>query len=114
MNARQLRKARPLIESEIERMIAALDLLDGDFDLEPQCEDEGAQCDDEGVIDGDLEPWEDFLPRRDHSDWRAAQAEQDEKNKAVVAAVEGVRAIMKRKGKQPIQSVRMCGSAIAR
>lgn len=59
------------VESEIERLIALLDLLDGDTDLEPSfcgvlscskgsgdtaendeceecCEDEGAQCDDDG------------------------------------------------------------------
>ena len=52
---------RPVLESEIERLIKALDLLDGDADLEDSfdaveiSEDEGAQCDDEGVIDGDQE-----------------------------------------------------------
>ena len=54
--------ARPLIESEIERLINALNFLDGDTDLEdgadlePCCEDEGAQCDDEGAHNDDLEP----------------------------------------------------------
>lgn len=42
---------RQAIESEIERLIAILDELDGDPDLEDECEDEGAQCDDEGAID---------------------------------------------------------------
>jgi hypothetical protein len=36
------------IEDEIERLISMLDTLDGDPDLEEECEDEGAQCDDEG------------------------------------------------------------------
>jgi hypothetical protein len=50
-------RIRPLLEGEIERLIAALDLLSGDPDLEdahdsePSCEDEGAQCDDEGQYD---------------------------------------------------------------
>lgn len=62
-------KLRPVIEAEIERLIALLDAMDGDPDLEPSlgfsilqltygaavdecedcCEDEGGQCDDEGV-----------------------------------------------------------------
>ena len=43
---------RPVLESEIERLINALDLLDGDtdledtFDQEEVSEDEGAQSDD--------------------------------------------------------------------
>lgn len=61
-------RLRPVIEAEIERLIALLDEIDGDPDLEPSpgfsilqltygaavdecepcCEDEGAQCDDEG------------------------------------------------------------------
>ena len=78
--------ARPLIESEIQRLIDMLDALDADVDLEDvadlepalsiserhcgswtwtglvdddrevECEDEGAQCDDEGEINGDQEP----------------------------------------------------------
>jgi succinate dehydrogenase/fumarate reductase flavoprotein subunit len=61
---------RQQIENEIERLLAMLDDMDGDTDLEPSlgyngpgidepwndaedaCEDEGAQCDDEGD-DGD-------------------------------------------------------------
>jgi hypothetical protein len=52
---------RPVLESEIERLINALDLLDGDtdmedgFDQEEVSEDEGAQCDDEGELNGDQE-----------------------------------------------------------
>ena len=40
---------RPMIETEIERLIGILDWLDPDPDLELECEDEGAQCDDEGA-----------------------------------------------------------------
>ena len=55
---------RQQVEVEIERLLAILDAMDGDPDLEPslgwydprliecdaeyQCEDEGAQCEDEG------------------------------------------------------------------
>lgn len=46
---------RRQLEDAIEAALAALDALDGDPDLEPQCEDEGAQCDDEGA-DSDREP----------------------------------------------------------
>ena len=45
---------RRRMERAIERLIAALDALDGDPDLEPECEDEGAECNDEGV--SELEP----------------------------------------------------------
>lgn len=47
---------------EIERLIALLDAIDGDPDLELCSEDEGAQCDDEGVED-DREP---DAPENDH------------------------------------------------
>lgn len=59
---------RPLLESEIERLIAVLDLLDGDpdledtFDQEQVSEDEGAQCEDEGAIDCDREGSSDGFP----------------------------------------------------
>ena len=62
MRALDAEHIRPVLESEIERLINALDLLDGDtdfedtFDREEVSEDEGAQCEDEGVIDGDQEP----------------------------------------------------------
>lgn len=72
---RPMAQLRYEVENEIERLIALLDLLDGDTDLEPSfcgvlscskgfgdtaendeceecCEDEGAQCDDDGD-DGD-------------------------------------------------------------
>jgi hypothetical protein len=59
---------RRLIEAEIERLIALLDAMEPDPDLEPwlagrlatgdtgddreeESEDEGAQCDDDGAID---------------------------------------------------------------
>ena len=62
---------RHLIEDEIERLIALLDQIDSDPDLEPwlagelapgdlgddreeECEDEGSQCDDEGVIESGI------------------------------------------------------------
>ena len=44
--AKRSREATPLrerIEAEIERLIAVLDSMDGDPDLEDACEDEGAQ-----------------------------------------------------------------------
>lgn len=45
------------IEREVERLIALLDVLDGDPDLEDGDEDD--QCDDEGV-DTDREPDADY------------------------------------------------------
>lgn len=39
---------RARLELAIERALEALDKLDGDADLEAQCEDEGAACEDEG------------------------------------------------------------------
>ncbi|MBX3584757.1 MAG: hypothetical protein KF810_23015 [Rhizobiaceae bacterium] len=62
---------RYVIEAEIERLIALLDAMDPDPDLEPwltgelapgdtgddreeECEDEGGQCDDEGVIESGI------------------------------------------------------------
>ena len=62
------RKQRQLLEAALERLLsvaetilADLDDLDGDSDLEPACEDEGAQCDDEGMCgfadpDTEMEP----------------------------------------------------------
>lgn len=53
-----LQALRARLEAHVEQMIALLDTLDGDPDLELTCEDEGAQCEDEGV-DSDAEPdWE--------------------------------------------------------
>lgn len=43
-------RLRRRIECAVEKLIAALDALDGDVDLEQQCEDEGA-------VTGDEEPW---------------------------------------------------------
>ncbi len=51
--ARFLRRRR--LEAAIEAAIEALDALDGDADLELQCEDEGGACEDEGAQD-DREP----------------------------------------------------------
>ena len=42
---------RARIEAAVEALIALLDTMDGDPDLELSCEDEGAQCDDEGAIE---------------------------------------------------------------
>lgn len=42
-------RRRLLLEALVEAAIAELDAMDGDADLEPQCEDEGAQCEDEGA-----------------------------------------------------------------
>lgn len=69
LNTRQRRR---LMEDALERLLAAaegiiadLDMLDGDTELEPECEDEGAQCEDEGGQDdrepdyGDLCNWQD-------------------------------------------------------
>ena len=42
---------RRALSDEIDRLIYLLDMIDGDTDLEPQCEDEGAQCEDEGAQD---------------------------------------------------------------
>ncbi|MBI5940669.1 MAG: hypothetical protein HY859_09605 [Caulobacterales bacterium] len=46
---------RAVIESRIEAMIAYLDVLDDDPDLELVSEDEGGECNDEG-FDSDREP----------------------------------------------------------
>ena len=63
MKAEVIRRLRVIVEDRVERLIAFLDHLDGDTDLEPSlagsrtsdaldaeesCEDEGGQCDDEG------------------------------------------------------------------
>ena len=64
-------RLRHRMERAVEKLLAALDALDGDPDLEPslaggywaatsdggddremECEDEGAQCDDEGAVEG--------------------------------------------------------------
>lgn len=76
------RHLRAAAEARVEQLLALLDALDGDPDLEPnlgsntqhqslnqegwawtgdddrevECEDEGAQCDDEGADQGDDEP----------------------------------------------------------
>lgn len=49
-------RLRARMEAAVERLLAALDAMDGDPDLEAACEDEGAQCDDEGAIEYDLVP----------------------------------------------------------
>jgi hypothetical protein len=60
------------MERAVEKLLTALDAMDGDPDLEPslagdywaatrdggddremECEDEGAQCDDEGAVEQD-------------------------------------------------------------
>lgn len=38
---------RPLLEAAVERLLAILDTMDGDPDLEPGCEDEGFDSDTE-------------------------------------------------------------------
>jgi len=48
---------RAALEDAIQAAIDALDALDGDTDLEPACEDEGAQCDDEGAPAVETCPW---------------------------------------------------------
>lgn len=48
---------RASLEAAIQAAIDALDALDGDADLEPACEDEGAQCDDEGAPAVETCPW---------------------------------------------------------
>ncbi|WP_237152392.1 hypothetical protein [Oryzibacter oryziterrae] len=40
---------RSMLADAIEALIAVLDQLDADPDLELECEDEGAQCEDEGA-----------------------------------------------------------------
>lgn len=39
---------RTRMETAVERLLAALDAMDGDADLELACEDEGGACEDEG------------------------------------------------------------------
>jgi hypothetical protein len=51
----QTRKLRQRMETAVERLLAALDAIDGDPDLEATCEDEGGACEDEGSND-DREP----------------------------------------------------------
>ena len=52
---RRLEEALDAALSVVEAAVALLDIMDGDADLEPACEDEGAQCEDEGAGD-DREP----------------------------------------------------------
>jgi hypothetical protein len=44
-------KQRKLVEATIERLVDLLDEITSDPDLEPECEDEGAQCEDEGAAE---------------------------------------------------------------
>lgn len=46
---------RRTLADAIEQLISVLDQLDADPDMEPECEDEGAQCDDEGEIEPDAD-----------------------------------------------------------
>jgi len=46
---------REALELLVERLIDEMDRIDGDADLELECEDEGAECNDEG-FDSDSEP----------------------------------------------------------
>ena len=58
-SAASLKALRARAEAAVERLLAILDALDGDTDLELEpdleitCEDEGAQCEDEGAVDDD-------------------------------------------------------------
>jgi hypothetical protein len=44
-SARRATTLRQRLEAAVERAIAALDALDGDPDMEPECEDEGCDPD---------------------------------------------------------------------
>lgn len=107
----QLKALRPVIESEIERMIAALDLMDGD------CEDEGAQCEDEGAC-ADLQHFADDeddpcgYDRR--FDWLKNRAADERITRAAVKAVENLRAVQRRQGKRPVQPLRVLAGSIMR
>ncbi|AMJ59358.1 hypothetical protein [Bosea sp. PAMC 26642] len=46
-----IRHFRTRLDMVIASLIGVVDALDGDCDLEPSSEDEGAQCDDEGEPD---------------------------------------------------------------
>lgn len=108
-----LRKtARPVIEDEIERLISYLDLLDGDCDLEEGydrercCEDEGSQCDDEGWREADE------APPPPMTDWRHEANMRDLTTAACSKAVEGLRTIQRRMGRQPVDPLRGIAGAI--
>jgi len=49
-----LARLRKEASAEVERLLAFLDATEADSDLEPCCEDEGAQCEDEGAQDSGI------------------------------------------------------------
>ena len=66
---------RERLDATIEALIALADALDGDTDLEEQhdqeevCEDEGAQCDDEGVLDSGIADGDGLCEQTDGIDY---------------------------------------------
>ena len=94
---------RPMIESEIERLLSILDWLDPD----PDIEDEGAQCDDEGWIEEDCGLDEDDPGRQQ---WGGAQLdEQEATTRACVGVISRVRHLQQRNGQKPIEPLRVLG-----
>lgn len=109
---RTLPETRLELEQLIEAAIARLDDLDGDPDVEITCEDEGAQCDDEGAIEEDGNDSEDET-RSNNIGRCSTPAEDAAKAAACVAAVEGLRAIQRRKGhKRLTQPVRVVAGVV--
>ena len=108
---------RQIIETEIEHLVSALDFFDPDPDLEPECEDEGAQCDDEGWVEEDCGASEDegtlrFWWNYNDDDFRRAKEAQESTTKAAQAIVETLRAVMKRHGQRPVKPLRVLAGPI--
>ena len=98
---------RPVLESEIERLINALDLLDGDTDLEDGADRE-VVCEDEGADESDTGNSEDDAPSHHYleADERAATT------KAIVTVHEKLRTVMKAKGRKPLKRLTVHGDMI--
>jgi len=113
---------RHQIEDEIERLIGLLDAMEPDPDLEPslglggypycrmaeaadledECEDEGAQCDDEGMPDNeDLCSFGDDLGTLHNPD----KAERNRVTDSVVAVNDRLRAVMRKRGLDPVPAI---------
>jgi len=76
-HAQSIQQQRSHLEAALERLLGAaqaviadLDALDGDPDLEATCEDEGAQCEGEGDHDEREPEAGDIVPEYDPEDQR--------------------------------------------
>lgn len=110
VSARQRANARKQLEEAVEAAIALLDSLDGDCDLEEECEDEGAALEDEGCVEEDYDPTiEDEWPSTNL--W-AASKDRKRVTASCQAVIENVREVQRRKGIPPIPPLRVLADAI--